>query len=134
MLFAALPFMEAADHEEEHSPLEDQMSAMNKAWRSIRRQVKDPAKNASTLKLIATVKAAAVKSAKMTPMLAEERKGGDKKQFVGDFQKAMKHTIGLIGDLEKAIKAGNNAKAEAIVGKLNDARSDGHDNFKPEDD
>ena len=135
MLFVALPFIEADHHEEdEHTALEEEMSAMNKAWRSIRRQIKDPAKNASTLKLVAKVKAGAQKAVDLTPMLAEEQKGADKKKFMANYQKAMKRTVGLFGELEAALKADDNAKAEAVVKKLNDARSKGHERFKPEDD
>jgi soluble cytochrome b562 len=135
LLLVTLPFVQANHHEEEehHTELEDQMSAMNKAWRSIRRQIKDPAKNESTLALVAKVKAGAQKSLDLTPMLAEEQKGAAKEKFMAGYLKAMKRTVGLIGQLEKALKAGDNAGAAAIVGKLNDARKKGHENFKPED-
>ena len=69
----------------------------------------------------------------MTPMLAEEQKGAAKEKFIADYSKAMKRTVGLIGQLEKALKAGDNAGAGEIVGKLNDARKKGHEHFKPED-
>ena len=138
LLLVTLPFAQADNHggghdEDHHTELEDQMSAMNKAWRSIRRQIKDPAKNKSTLALVAKVKASAQKAVKMTPMLAEEQKGAAKEKFIADYSKAMKRTVGLIGELEAALKAGDNAGAEAIVGKLNDARTKGHEKFKPED-
>jgi len=110
------------------------MSAMNKAWRSIRRQIKDPAKNESTIALVQKVKVAAEKSVKMTPILAKEMEGAEKKKFMEGYSKAMKRTVGLISDLEAALKAGDNAKAEEIVGKLNDARKKGHEKYKPEDD
>lgn len=135
MLFVALPFIEADHHEEEeHTALEEQMSAMNKAWRSIRRQIKDPAKNKSTLAFVAKVKAGAQKAVDLTPMLAEEQKGADKKKFMANYKKAIKRMIGLIGELEAALKADDNAKAGEIVGKLNDGRKKGHERFKPEDD
>ena len=138
LLLVTLPFVQADNHggghdEHHHSELEDQMSAMNKAWRSIRRQIKDPAKNKSTLALVAKVKTAAQKSVKMTPMLAEEQKGAAREKFIANYSKAMKRTVGLIGELEKALEAGDNAGAEALVGKLNDARKKGHEKFKQED-
>ena len=135
--FLALPLIEADSHgggDHDHTPLEDQMSAMNKAWRSIRRQIKDPAKNESTIALVQKVKVAAEKSVKMTPILAKDMEGAEKKKFMEGYAKAMKRTVGLIGDLENALKAGDNAKAEEIVGKLNDARKKGHEKYKPEDD
>ncbi len=137
MLVAFVPFLQASSHKEgehEHTALEDQMSAMNKAWRSVRRQIKDPAKNESTLKLVAKVRKAAEESLKLTPILAEEMSGDEKKKFMAGYQKAMKHTVNLIGQLESALKSGDNAKAEEIVGKINDARKHGHDKYKPEDD
>lgn len=137
MLVSYLPIMEANSHEDgehEHTPLEDQMSAMNKAWRSIRRQIKDPSKNESTLELVAKVKKAAQKSVGLTPILAKEKSGAAKEKFMAGYQKGMKRTVGLIGELEAALKKGDNAGAEAIVGKINDARKHGHDNYKPADD
>tara|TARA_B100000519_G_scaffold201919_1_gene218783 strand:+ start:951 stop:1532 length:582 start_codon:yes stop_codon:yes gene_type:complete len=137
LAIASLPSIQAASHEggdHDHTALEDQMSAMNKAWRSIRRQIKDPAKNDSTLEFMAKVKKAAQKSVDMTPILAKEMSGAEKKKFMAGYQKAMKNTVGLIGDLEAALKAGDNVKAEEIVGKINDARKHGHDKYKPEDD
>ncbi|MCH2615408.1 MAG: cytochrome b562 [Opitutales bacterium] len=136
LAIASLPSIQAASHEggdHDHTALEDQMSAMNKAWRSIRRQIKDPAKNDSTLEFVAKVKKAAQKSVDMTPILAKEMSGAEKKKFMAGYQKAMKNTVGLIGDLEAALKAGDNVKAEEIVGKINDARKHGDDKYKPED-
>ena len=137
LAIAMLPSIHANSHEggdHDHTALEDQMSAMNKAWRSIRRQIKDPAKNDATLEFGAKVKKAAQKSVDLTPMLAEEMDGAEKKKFMAGYQKAMKDSVGLIGDLEAALKAGDNAKAEEIVGKINDARKHGHEKYKSEDD
>ncbi len=136
LLLAYVPYLEANSHEDEHehTALEDQMSAMNKAWRSIRRQIKDPAKNASTIALVAKVKKAARESVKLDPILAGEKSGDAKKKFLAGYQKSMKKTVGLIEELEAALKAGNNTAAQEIVGKINDARKHGHDKYKPEDD
>lgn len=136
-IFLALPLIEADSHgggDHDHTPLEDEMSAMNKAWRSIRRQIKDPAKNESTIALVQKVKKAAEKSVEMTPILAKDLKGDEKKKFMSGYMKTMKRTVGMIGDLEAALKAGDNDKANEIVGKINDARKHGHENYKPEDD
>lgn len=133
---ASLPSIQANSHEggdHDHTALEDQMSDMNKAWRSVRRQIKDPSKNDSTLEYVAKVKKAAQKSVDMTPILAKEMSGAEKKNFMAGYQKAMKNTVALIGDLEAALKAGDNSKAEEIVGKINDARKHGHEKYKPED-
>lgn len=133
---ALLPSVQADSHgggDHDHTALEDQMSAMNKAWRSIRRQIKDPAKNDSTLEYVAKVKKAAQKSVDMTPILAKEKSGADKKKFMAGYKKSMQRTVAMIGNLEAALKAGDNAKAEEIVGKINDARKEGHGKYKPED-
>ena len=86
LAIASLPSIQAASHEDgdhDHTALEDQMSAMNKAWRSIRRQIKDPAKNDSTLEYVAKVKKAAQKSVDMTPILAKEMSGAEKEKIYG---------------------------------------------------
>ena len=133
---ASLPSIQAASHEDgdhNHTSLEDEMSAMNKAWRSIRRQIKDPAKNDSTLEYVAKAKKAAKKSVELTPTLALEMDGAEKKKFMAGYQKAMKNTLWLIGDLEAALKAGDNAKAEDFVGKINDELKHGYEKYKPDD-
>ena len=137
MLLAYVPFVEANSHEDgehHHTALEDEMSAMNKAWRSIRRQIKDSSKNESTLALVAKVKKAAQESTKLTPIRAGDFSGDEKKKFMEGYQKAMKRTTGLISQLEAALESGDNAGAEEIVAKINDARKHGHEKYKPEDD
>ena len=137
LAIAMLPSIQADSHgggDHDHTALEDQMSAMNKAWRSIRRQIKAPAKNDSTLEYVAKGKKAAQKSVELTPILAKEKSGADKKNFMTGYQKMMQKTVDMIGDLEAALKAGDNAKAGEIVGKINDARKKGHEKYKPSDD
>lgn len=137
MLLAYVPFVEANSHEggeHQHTALEDEMSAMNKGWRSIRRQIKDSSKNASTLALVAKVKKAAQESTKLTPIRAGDFSGDEKKKFMEGYQKAMKRTTGLLSQLEAALESGDNAGAEEIVAKINDARKHGHEKYKPEDD
>ena len=110
------------------------MSAMNKAWRSIRRQIKDSSKNESTLALVAKVKKAAQESTKLTPIRAGDFSGDEKKKFMEGYQRAMKRTTGLISQLEAALESDDNAGGEEIVAKINDARKHGHEKYKPEDD
>lgn len=137
MLLAYVPFVEAnsdEDGEHHHTALEDEMSAMNKAWRSIRREIKDSSKNESTLASLAKVKKAAQESTKLTPIRSGDFSGDEKKKFMEGYQKAMKRTTGLISHLEAALRSGDNTEAENIVAKINDVRKHGHEKYKPEDD
>ena len=59
--------------------------------------------------------------------------GAEKKKFMAGYQKAMKNTLWLIGDLEAALKAGDNAKAEDFVDKINDELKHGYEKYKPDD-
>ncbi|MEM9158909.1 MAG: cytochrome b562 [Verrucomicrobiota bacterium] len=135
ILFSA-PFAFADGHEEsEDTPLEEEMSAMNREWRKVRRAIRDPEKNAETAEIVAKMIKHAKASVDMEPiLLAEQKDKAAKKKFMMGYQKAMQQTVDMLGELKAALEAGDNAKANELVGKLNDARKKGHEAYKPEDD
>ncbi len=120
------------DHE--HTPLEDEMDAMNKAWRKVRRAVADPSKNEATIELVMSMIKHAEASVELTPMRIEEIPEGQKDKWLKGYQKAMKENVKLLEQLAAALKKDNNDKASALVAKINDARKQGHKKYKPQDD
>tara|TARA_B100000900_G_scaffold402548_1_gene408522 strand:- start:1130 stop:1510 length:381 start_codon:yes stop_codon:yes gene_type:complete len=115
MLLAYVPFVKANSHEDgehNHTSLEDEMSAMNKAWCSIRRQIKDSSKNESTLAEVAKVNNAAQEKTKLTPIRSGDFSGDEKKKFMERYQNAMKRTTGLISQLEAALESGDKTETE----------------------
>ena len=131
-----LSVLNAASHGggDDHTPLGEEMETISKAFRTLRRQAKDPAKNASSAALAAKMLAAAKKSLDFEPVWTADQPKNEQADFVKGYQKGMKTMVAQLTDLEKAFKAGDNAKAEAIIAKLRDAQKKGHKAYKKPDD
>lgn len=132
----SIPYASAADHEEkheEHTPLEEAMSQMNKAWRSIRRSADDPAKNAETLEHLATVQAKALEGIEMVPARKEDVPADQQAEFMKGYVKEMEVLVDMLDKLEAMLKAGDNEGAVAIVKKINDHRKASHKEYKRPD-
>ncbi len=127
---AAGPFLNAADAETE---LGKKMEKMGGAFRAVRRQITDASKNADSLAKLATIKENAIASAKLEPAMKADKPAADQKKFVADYQAEMKKTIELIGKVEAALKANNNAEAEKLLAAVGDAQKAGHKQFKKAD-
>tara|TARA_B110000037_G_scaffold219524_1_gene284882 strand:- start:254 stop:688 length:435 start_codon:yes stop_codon:yes gene_type:complete len=132
-LLICLPATFSQEEEEEKTPLGEEMSAMNKSWRTLKRSVSDPAKNQQSLKLLASMRKAAVTSLDMVPIRSEEVSESDRPDFIEGYQKGMKETLVRFDDLKVALENGDNEKAAALVKKINDLRKSGHRDYKPED-
>ena len=127
----------AAAHEDhgdhDHTELGDQMETVSKSFRTLRRQAKDPAKNAASAALAAKMHKAAVVALAHEPAWTADQPKGEQADFVKDFKKEMKVFIGMLADLEKAFVAGDNAQAQAIIGNLRDQQKSSHKSFKAPD-
>jgi len=122
------------DHEEDHTPLEEEMDVLKKEWRHVRRALNDPAKFADAAKRVERMIVHAKKSIELEPILLAEQEGEEaKKAFMEGYQKGMKYTVKMLGELKGAFEAGDAELATELVGKLNDARKKGHQKYKPQD-
>ncbi|MBM3872616.1 MAG: hypothetical protein FJ382_02590 [Verrucomicrobia bacterium] len=131
-LTPALPTLRAAAGEK-HSALEDAMDKMNGAFRKLRRQVTDATKNANSLELVATLRAASEESVKLVPKLAAERPEAERPAFIAAYKKQMQEFTAALAPLEAALKADNNAEAEKIVADLGARQKQGHKEFKKQE-
>ncbi|MDI1318631.1 MAG: cytochrome b562 [bacterium] len=146
LLFAALalslclpaaPVGRAAEPEHkkkaEETELGNTMEKMNGAWRKLKKQAGDATNNAASLALVATMKACAEKALTLKPARAEDVPAAGRADFVADYQKDMKEFVSLVGELEKAFQAGDNAAAQALIQKMGAAQKEGHKEFKRPD-
>jgi len=101
------------------------MDKMGGAFRKLKRQISDASKNADSLTLVATIKAAGVESAKEKPAW--------KPQDAEKFQAKMKDFNAKVDKLEAALKANDNATAAKICDELGQAQKEGHKEFKKPD-
>jgi soluble cytochrome b562 len=106
------------------------MDDMNDAFKKLRRNVPDATKNDDSLKLVAAMQSAAGDALKLTPAKAADLPEADRPKFVADYQAKMKMFIEMLGKLETALKAGDNASAQKIVADLFQTEKDAHTDFR----
>jgi cytochrome c556 len=131
------PALVCAEPKKDHpdTDIEKAMEKMAGAYRKLRRQVTDPAQNAASLELVATIKAGATEARKYSPLKAADLPGPDRAAFVENFQKKLDEFLGTAGRLEDALKAGNNEEAARLVAELGKIQKADHKEFRrPEKD
>lgn len=135
-LFVFMPVVRAEHHgdDEEKTPMGEEMSAMNKAWRTIKKNAGDASRNEETLKLLDEMIQAAVTATDMDPVLADEQPEGKRQAFVDAYRKGMKATVADLESLRAVLAAGENDKAARLIKELDDQKKKGHKEFKPKDD
>jgi soluble cytochrome b562 len=130
---ARLRAEEKPAHKEPETELGKTMEGLNGAWRKVRAQAADPAKNASSVELLGTITAAAEKALTLKPAKVEDLPAADREKFVQDYQKQMKAFLAQLGQLQAAFKANDNAAATALIEKIGALRKESHKEFKRPD-
>ncbi len=119
---------------EDQTPLGEQMEKIGGAYRKLGRQINDASKNADSLALVATIKAAAAEALKFEPAKKADIPAADQAKFVSDFQAKLKEFAATVDKLETALKANDNATAAKLVDEMKMERSDGHKAFEKKKD
>jgi len=107
------------------------MDKMNGAMRTLRAQVSDASKNADSLVQVAIIKENATASLKLEPAMKAQIPAADQAKFVSGYRDQLQNTITLIGKLETALKANNNADAAKLLDEVGAAQKAGHKEFRP---
>jgi hypothetical protein len=131
LTFAGGQFARAAEHEK-HTPLDDAMEAMNKAYKALKAQVGDSSKNANSLELIAEMEKQALIAKGMTPARAAKLSESERPKFIAEYRKAVANLIGEYLKIETALLEGKNADAEKIVGTISKIKEAAHEKFQEE--
>jgi len=131
--FTAAPFARAAEEKKKgtDSPLGKEMEDLGKAIKALRKSVKDPAKNADSLKLVETAEKAATASKDMKPAMIEKAPEADRAKLVEGYKKAMDGVIETLGTLKKQLKDNKNEDAQETMKKLKDLEESGHEKYNP---
>ncbi len=114
----------------EDTPMEKEMSAMNKAYKALKKSVEDPAQKAENLKLIADIKKTTEASSKMEPKTTADQPAAGKAAYLEKYKAQMAAFAKEVSTLEAAVTAGNTADAKASFDKLNELKKKGHEDFK----
>ncbi|MEY5025831.1 MAG: hypothetical protein RLZZ244_1359 [Verrucomicrobiota bacterium] len=116
----------------EDTPMEKEMSAMNKAYKALKKQIEDPSKKAENLALLAEIKKTSENSVKLEPKTAADQPAAQKAAFLEKFKAQMADYLKAVSAVEAAVNAGDAAAAKAAFDKLNDLKKKGHEDFKKE--
>lgn len=129
----ALTSVHAAAADDETTEIGEQMDRMNRAFRELRKQAADAGSNAASLELVATMRAAATEAVKHTPALAADLPEDKRPALTEGYREQMQKFIGVLDELAAAFKAGDNAAAADLVGRLRDVQKQGHREYKKPD-
>lgn len=119
------PKTEKADTE-----LEKSMDGLNKSWRKLRKQVADPAQNASSLELLVAIQAAVKNNLQYTPDLARDIPADKRDKYIAGYREKMKEVGAAFEQVEAAFKAGNNPAAVELIIKIAALQKEGHKEYK----
>lgn len=121
----------AAGHDDEKkTDLEVRMDKMGKAFRKLKKQVADPAQNASSLELLATMQAAAKEAIDFTPEKAADLPEDQRPKFIEDFKAGINGMQDEFTKLSDALTAGKNDEAAKIVDEIGDLEKKDHKEFR----
>ena len=125
----------AAPDNEKKTELEMRMDRMGKALRKLKKQVADPAQNASSLELLSTMEGAAKEAIEFTPAKAEDIPEDQRAKFEADFKSGIRNLQDLFAKLQDALTAGKNDEAVKIVADIGEFEKKEHKEFRrPEKD
>ena len=116
--------------DEKKTDLEARMDRVGKAFRKLRKQVADPAQNASSLDLLTTMEDAAKEAATFTPAKAADLPEDQRAKFTEDFKAGINELQDRLAKLRAALEAGKNDEATAIVAALVEFEKKEHKEFK----
>lgn len=122
----------AENSDEPETELTKHMDKMNGAFRKLRRQVADAAKNADSLEQVVILREHAAAAAKLAPAKAEKIPEADRAKFVADYRSRMSETVATIDKLAAALKAGQNEEAAKIIAEIGNQQRSGHKEYRVE--
>ena len=106
------------------------MDRVGKAFRKLKKQVADPAQNASSLQLLSTMQDAMKEAVNLTPAKAADLPVDQRPKFIEDFKVGIKGMQDEFSKLADALSAGRNADAVKIVDEIGDLEKKDHKEFK----
>jgi soluble cytochrome b562 len=127
----AAPALVAADEKE--TELSKKMEEVETGLKKLRRTLRKTEENAESLKTIGQVKAAMEACKKLAPSMASSVPEADRAKFVEAYKKDMDAVIAEMGKMEKAVKDGKNADAQAVLKKLSEMEEAGHAKYIKDD-
>jgi soluble cytochrome b562 len=119
--------------DDKKTELETKMDRVGKAFRKLRKQVSDPAQNASSLELVGKMQAALKEAEDLTPEKAADLPEDQRPKFVADFKAGILAMEDELSKLSDALTAGKNDVAASIVVDVSSMEKKDHKDFKKPD-
>lgn len=113
--------------------MEEQMDRMNSAFRKLRRQAGEAAKNESSLELVAIMKEVVTAALVLRPAKTTDLPEDEREDFIMGYRKQLEKLAGALADLETAFKAGDNTAATKIISDIREIQKAGHQEYKKPD-
>ena len=118
---------------EEDTPLSKEMSAMNKALRTLKKSVNDPGSKAANLAAIDKMKANVSAAAKLEPAKTKDQPAAEKPAYIEKFKKQMAELEKAFDELKAAVDKGDETAIQGAFEKLSDLKEKGHKDFAPDE-
>lgn len=115
--------------EEEVGPLEERMLVLKRGMRALRRGLKDPKKDATSLEIVAGMAVAVGEGKLLTPPMLEGIPQEKKEGFLLEYRKSMVSMQMELLKLELALLGGDRDAAKAAYEALKDMEDAGHERF-----
>ncbi len=115
------------EHVEEETPLQQNMSVINKGMRKLRRGLRKAESLPAALPVILEMQAAAHFCKTETPPLAARLEGDEKASFIQGYRLQVIGLQRLMLDLESAVVEGNMEQAQAVYQQMKATEDEGHE-------
>jgi soluble cytochrome b562 len=124
-----VPFAPRAAPAGDETELAQQMEVVESAVGRLRRNLRDPAKNADSLQLVVEAQTAALFCKGQTPSMAANVPEAEREAFVAAYRKEMATLLRGMIDLELALLDGDNEAAKTALQSVRDMEEPAHERF-----
>ena len=131
-LLSSVP-AKAEEEKKQKTELHKKMETIDEGMKKLKRTLRKADQNETSLKVVGNIIELATACRDMTPSQAAKLPEADRKKFIDDYQKSMTQLIDTMGEMKKAIEAGDNKKAIELHKSLKDQEEDAHDKFMASD-
>lgn len=128
--FAVAATLAVAD---EDTPLSKEMSAMNKALRTLKKTAADPAEKAANVAAVDKIKANVTAAAKLEPAKTKDQPAAERAAYLEKYKQQMAGLEKALDELKAAINKGDEGTIQAAFEKLSELKEKGHKDFAPDE-
>ena len=119
--------------EMEEEALHEGMSQLNRSLRTLRKSLRDEGRNEESLLVVAEAERGASMCKTERPPLTDQQPEAERAAYVADYRRALIEVQRGLLDLEEALLAGDNEKAQELLKAVKKLEGPGHDRFAPEE-